>query len=86
MQYKIAVVHQNPVGGVVAFHAHRALAYLLQLRLNFVTDSLRLPRAAGRANDKIISEGSDRAKVKNSNIGGLFGFGSKCCYFPVGQI
>lgn len=56
MYDEIAIIHQNPFGGVVAFDADRKLAGLLQLFFDFVTDGVAVAGVGTRADYKIISE------------------------------
>lgn len=44
MDEEIAVIHQNPFGGIVALDADRKLAGLLQLLFDFVADGAALAR------------------------------------------
>ena len=75
IDYVFAVVHQNPFGVGIAFHARRNVAVLLQIFFNFVGDGLVLLGIRAAANDQGIGEGGHVAQVEHANIFCLFGFG-----------
>jgi hypothetical protein len=62
---EIAVIHENPFSGVVAFDAVRQLAGLFQLFFDLVGDRVRLSWIRGGADDEEIGKRSDFAEVQN---------------------
>ena len=54
---EVAVVRQDPLRVLVAFHAQRQLAEALQLHIDLIGDGLNLPRVRPRADDEVIGEG-----------------------------
>lgn len=44
MHNKVAVIHENPFGGIIAFDADRKLSGLLQLLFNFVANGVTVAR------------------------------------------
>lgn len=60
MDQQVAVIGQDPVGLVVAFHAEGQLARLpLQAKIHFVADGLHLLLVRARADDKEVRERTD---------------------------
>jgi hypothetical protein len=81
---EVAVVYENPFRRVVSLDTHRQFTGLLQTFFNLVAHSVPLPGVRNRADNEIIGEGSNLAKIKNLQIEGLPGFGPPCCNQPVG--
>lgn len=65
MDDEIAVIHENPLGGIIAFDARRQLAGRLQLFSDLVCDGVGLAGVGNRADDEEIGEGGDLAKVED---------------------
>ena len=55
---KVPVIHQNPVGLIVAFHTYRQLACIFQLFMNLIADRVSLPRIRGSADYEVVGKGS----------------------------
>jgi hypothetical protein len=53
---EIAVIHQYPLGSVVALKTDRQLAHFLELFPDLVGDGMRLPRICNRADDEEIGK------------------------------
>jgi len=61
MDDEVAVVHQDPLGVLIPFHADRQIPAVLELEVNFVRNGLVLPDIRTGADDEIIGEGCDFA-------------------------
>lgn len=73
MDEVIAVVGEDPLGGVVAFEAVGQIAVLaLELEADFVGDGLGLARVGAGADYEMVGEGSDAGKVEDDDVDGLF--------------
>ena len=83
---KIAVIHEDPLSGIVAFNADRQFSCLFQAFFDVVADSVRLARVRNGANDEVVGEGSDFAQVQNFYIKGFPRFGPSGGDEPVGQV
>jgi hypothetical protein len=68
MHQKIAVVHQDPLGVLVALDAEGPLADLNEVFPNGIADRLNLAGVRSVTNDETVGEGSDLAKVENTNV------------------
>ena len=71
----VAVVGQDPFGGVEALDVHRILAPLAQLQPHFFTDGLDLAGVAAGADHKKVGKRGHLAQVEHADISGLFGLG-----------
>jgi hypothetical protein len=85
MHQEVAEVHQNPLGGFVAFHAVRHVASGLQSCPYLIRDRLALLGVIARANDEIIRKGGDTVQVENLDVDGLFRIGRSNCGQPTGN-
>jgi hypothetical protein len=86
MDDKIAVIQEDPLGDIVAFHAERKLAHFLQLLGYFVRDRVPLARVRHGADDKKLCEGSNFAKIKDAKIVGFFRFSGASGGEPVWKL
>ena len=79
----IAVVHEDPVGVIVAFDAQRHFTSLFQLDSDLVADGLALAWVRSGADDEVVGEGGEFPKVEDPDIGRFLGFrgpdGSQPC-------
>ena len=75
MDDEVAVVHQNPFGGIIAFHADRQFSRFLQLLSNFIGNRMALPCIGNGTDQEVIGERSDFSKVENSQVKSFLGFG-----------
>lgn len=82
MDDKIAVVSQNPFSVVVAFDIGGPLTGFGEVRPNGVADGLNLTRVVARADDEMIGKRSELAKVQDTNVRSLPGFGGTNGYQP----
>ena len=81
----VAVIGQNPLGGLVAFEAVGEIAVLvLELKADFVGNGLHLAGIGAGADDEVIGEGSDAGEVENDDVSGLFVAGGADGGEPVG--
>lgn len=71
---QIAVISQNPLGRLVAFHADGTVAVGLQLLLDGVTDRLDLADVRPRADQEVIGKRRDFTHVENPDVGCLSRF------------
>ena len=85
MHQEIAVVHEYPFPGIVAFNTHGKLSHLFQSLLDFVGNRMRLTGIRDRANYKEIGEGSDFAKIENFDARGFLGFRTASRQHPIGK-
>ena len=83
---EVAVVHEYPFCGFIAFDAGSQLAHRFQLLLNFIADRMALPRIGNRADEKEIGERGDLAEVENSYVQRLLRFGCFGCGEPIRQL
>ena len=66
------VVEQHPIGGAaVAFAAGMANSHLSELLLNGVADGANLRMAETRADEEVVGEGAELAKIEESDVLGL---------------
>jgi hypothetical protein len=80
---EIAIILEDPLGVVVPLNADRHLAPVLQLEVNFVTDRLVLPGVVSRADEEVIGEAGDLAKIEDYDIVGLLGLCGPDCTYPI---
>lgn len=71
MNQEIAIIHQDPFGGIVAFHTDGHFPGELELLVNFITHSMPLSRIRNRTDEKKISESSDRPEIEDGNFSGF---------------
>lgn len=64
----IAIIHQNPLGVVKPFHAHRIFAALFQLQRDLFSDGLDLFGIGARTDHKEIREGGYVTQVQQANV------------------
>jgi hypothetical protein len=72
---EIRVVHQDPLGLLVAFEADGQFAALFQPLGDFVRNRLNLPRVRARADDKVIGERGDSAQIEDFDVLRFAGIG-----------
>lgn len=85
MNHEVAVIDQDPFGGVVAFDAVGELARLLKLFLDFVRDGVGLAGIGNRADDEVVGERSDVAEIQDGQVRSFFRLGRARGSEPTGQ-
>jgi hypothetical protein len=65
---KIAVIHQDPFGVLVALDAERTFTDIEEVLPDSVADGLDLTGIRSVADDETVGEGRDLAEVQNANI------------------
>ena len=68
MDDNIAVIHEYPVGGVIAFNLFRTIAGTAQLFFHAVRKGLDLAAVAAAGNQKIICQNGYFADVNNADV------------------
>ena len=66
-----AVIHEDPVGRVVAFYPQGLYPQLAKLKLHIIAQGLHLGGARALGNDEIIGQGGDVRHSDDFNICGL---------------
>lgn len=85
MHDEIAIIHEDPFGGLIAFHVGRQLSDLFQTFADLVRDGVPLARVRNRADDEVIGKRRYFAKVEDRKIGGFLGFNCPGGGQPVGK-
>jgi hypothetical protein len=65
MHDEIAVVHQDPLSRIVAFHIGGKLAQLLELLSNLIRDGMSLPWVGNRADDEKVGKRSNFPQIEH---------------------
>jgi hypothetical protein len=74
VNHEIAVVHQNPFGILMAFHACWKLAVVgLQGLIDFVANCLVLAGVCAGANNEVVGKTCDVSEIQDDNILRFFG-------------
>jgi hypothetical protein len=71
MNQIVAVIEQNPLRVLIAFHAIGPLTQFSQLGFDFVRNRLNLPGVGSATDDEEIGKGSDFTKIEDDNVFGL---------------
>jgi hypothetical protein len=82
MDDEIAVVHENPFGVIVPLETNRPFAARFQALSDAVADRLNLALVRAAAENEVVGERGDLAKVQNANVGSLFRFSGAYCGQP----
>jgi hypothetical protein len=75
MDDEVSIVHQNPLGCVVAFHTDRQFSRFLELLSNFIGNCVALPRIGNGTDQEVVCKGSDFSKIENPQVQSFLGFG-----------
>src|SRR6476660_1383923 len=75
VDHVVAVIHQDPFGVGITFHARRNVSVLLQLHLDLIGYCLILPRIRAVADDQYLGERGHVAQIQHADLLRLFGFG-----------
>ncbi len=86
MHEEIAIVHEDPFGGIETFPTDGKLAHFLQSSVDFVGDGLRLPGIGRGADDEVIGERRDFPEVQDLQVDCFPGFSRFCGRRPVRQV
>ena len=85
MNQVVAVIRQDPIGVLEAFHADRIFTALSEFLSHFFHDGLDLLGITSAADHEKISEGSHLAQVQNANVEGFLRLGGSNCSEPCGN-
>jgi hypothetical protein len=65
---KIAVIHEDPFGVLVALDVERTFTDIDEVLTDSVADGLNLTGIRSVADDETVGEGRDLAEVQNANV------------------
>ena len=79
---EVAVVYQHPFAAVVAFYADRRFASAFELDVDLVANGLVLFGTGASADDEIVAEAGNFAKIEHLDVDCFLGFGRSNCSEP----
>ena len=79
---EVAVVYKHPFAAVVALYADRRFAGAFELDVDFVANGLVLFGTGASADDEIVAEAGNFAKIEHLDVDCFLGFGRSNCSEP----